>query len=178
MGSPQGADVARDIDDLIDGRERLLGLAIERPSLRCGREAPSLTDEQREAELCLQVANEPADRRLRRMQPLGRLGDGCGLEHRTEGLQAFEVHRRRSITKRHVKPTFRHWTAYNGRSTVRRRSAPPMDPPTRRQNFMRAASPRKHGRRLSMRLVGREAVFGWTTRQQAVEAINAKLESF
>ena len=47
------------------------------------------------------------------MQPLGRLGDGGGLEHRTEGLQAFQVHRRSSITKLHVIQTFRHWTAYN-----------------------------------------------------------------
>ena len=47
------------------------------------------------------------------MQPLGRLGDGGGLEHRTEGLQAFQVHRHSSITKLHVIQTFRHWTAYN-----------------------------------------------------------------
>ena len=54
MRTPEGADVARDVDDLIDGCQRLLGLAIECPSLRGGHKPPFLPDEKRESELGLE----------------------------------------------------------------------------------------------------------------------------
>jgi len=59
--------MSRAMSTIFDGCQRLLGIAIECPSLRGGHKPPSLPNEQRESELGLEVGDEPADRGLRRI---------------------------------------------------------------------------------------------------------------
>jgi hypothetical protein len=89
MVTPEGADVARDVDDLIDGCQRLLCLAIECPSLRSWLKPPSLPDEKRGSEFGLEVADAPADRGLRRMQPLSRLSDDAASNTARKACSRF-----------------------------------------------------------------------------------------
>src|SRR6516164_7148135 len=92
MSTLKGANIVRDIDDLIDRRQCSLGFVKERSPFLSANQPLALPRKQLEPELFFQVADQTAHGRLRHAQTVRGRGDRPGLVNSAKSLQPLEVH--------------------------------------------------------------------------------------
>jgi hypothetical protein len=84
------------VADRVDHGQRAYRLIPQFLAFPCETHALGRADEEHQPQLLLQALDVGTDRRLTRIQPLGRPGEVSLLGHRNEGLQVIQFHNKSS----------------------------------------------------------------------------------